>query len=181
MKTLALLGIVLSAFASTVFAQSPAAALPALPPDGFVPLAQIVSEFASNPDAAGQKYNGMRILIYGRVGQVRQSDDANGDPLAVIMHLPGQTTPSVRAVFAADNIPTTNMSVAPNHSHATVYHRNWEGTLTSERSFIEAGQNVGIRGTYDKFVAGEIVLKDSSKLSPRILMKKLREHGIPTR
>jgi len=180
MKTPALLGIVLAAFASAAPAQSPAAALPALPPDGFVTLTQIVGEFTSNPDAAGQKYNGMRILVYGRVGAVKQSGDSSGDPLAVIMQLPNQTTPDVRALFSADNIPTTNISVAPNHSHATVFHRNWEGTLTAERSFIEVGQNVGLRGTFDKFVAGEIVLKDSSKLSTGVLMNKLREHGLPT-
>ena len=180
MKSPALLGIALAVLASTALAQSPAPALKPLPPDGFVTLSQIVGEFATNPDAAVQKYNGMQILVYGRVAAVKQSDDSNGDPLAVIMQLTNQTTPDVRAVFSSDDIPTTNLSVATNHSHATVFHRNWEGTLTSERSFIEAGQNAGIRGTFDKFVAGEIVLKNSSKLSPGVLMKKLREHGIPT-
>ena len=160
-----------------LLAQSP---LPALPPDGFVTLQQIVNEFSSSPDAALQKYNGMRILVYGRVGQVTQSDDADGDPLTVFLQLPNQTTPDVKAVFGADEIPTTNITVAPNESKATVFHRNWEGQLTSERSFIVAGENAGIRGTFDNFVAGDIVLKNSVKLSPPILMQKLQEHGIPT-
>jgi len=180
MKTPALLGIALALLASPALAQDAPPALPPLPPDGFVTLTQIVNDFTSSPDAAYQKYNGMRILVYGRVGQVCQSDDQNSDPLAVIMQLPNQTTPDVRAVFAADDIPTTDMSVATNKSQATVFHRNWEGTLTSERAFIVAGQNVGIRGTFDNFVAGEVVLQNSSKLSTGALMNKLREHGIPT-
>lgn len=182
MKTPALLGI-LAAFVSTALAQDaqPApSALKPLPPDGFVTLTQIVSDFTVNPDAALQKYNGMQILVYGRVVAVKQGDDSNSDPLAVIMQLPNQTTPSVRAVFSADDIPTTNMSVSPNHSQAAVFHRNWDGTITSERSFISAGQNVGIRGTFDIFNAGDIILKNSSKLSDGPLMNKLREHGIPT-
>ncbi len=180
MKTPALLGIALALLASPAVAQDAPPALPPLPPDGFVTLTQIVNDFTSSPDAAYQKYNGMRILVYGRVGQVSQSDDQNSDPLAVIMQLPNQTTPDVRAVFSADDIPTTDMSVATNNSQATVFHRNWEGTLTSERAFIVAGQNVGIRGTFDNFVAGEVVLKNSFKLSTGALMNKLREHGIPT-
>ena len=180
MKTPALLGIALTALASMALAQPAGPALQPLPADGFVALAQIVSEFTSTPEAAGQKYNGMRILVYGRVIKVSQSHNGGGDPLAVIMQLTNQSTPDVRAVFAADNIPTTDLSVAQNHSHATVFHRDWDGNLTSERSFIEVGQNVGIRGTFDKFVAGQIVLKDSSKLSTGDLMKKLREHGIAT-
>ncbi len=160
------------------FSQAPA--LPALPPDGFVTLDQIVSDFSTNPDAAQQKYNGMRILVYGRVGQVAQSDDADGDPLCVYMQLPNQTTPDVKAVFGADDIPTTNLSVADNGSKATVFHRDWEGTLTKERSFIVTGENVGIRGTFNGFVAGDIVLQNSFKLRPAILREKLAEHGIAT-
>jgi hypothetical protein len=39
---------------------------------------------------------------------------------------------------------------------------------------------VGIRGTFDNQVAGEIVLKNCFKLSPEALNQKLAEHGIPT-
>lgn len=152
----------------------------ALPPDGFVTLQQIVKDFASSPDAALQKYNGMRILVYGRVGQVTQSDDADGNPLTVFMQLPNQTTPDVKAVFGADDVPTNNVQVATDESKADVFHRNWEGELTNEHSFIEEGENVGIRGTFDNFVAGDIVLKNCHKLQPGLLLKKLAEHGIPT-
>lgn len=177
MKNTLIAASVVALSVSSLFAQSP---LPALPPDGFVTLQQIVNEFSSSPDAALQKYNGMRILVYGRVGQVTQSDDADGDPLTVFLQLPNQTTPDVKAVFGSDDVPTTNISVAPNQSKATVFHRNWEGELTKERSFIVTGENAGIRGTFDNFVAGDIVLKNSVKLSPPILAQKLQEHGIPT-
>lgn len=154
--------------------------LPPLPPDGFVTLQQIVTDFSSAPDAALQKYNGMRILVYGRVGQVTQSQDANGDPLTVFMQLPNQTTPDVKAVFGADDVPTNNVSVASNQTKADVFHRNWQGELTNERAFIVEGENVGIRGTFDNFVAGDVVLQNSNKLQTSELMKKLTEHGIPT-
>lgn len=151
-----------------------------LPPDGFVTLAQIVSDFSTAPDAALQKYSGARILVYGRVGQVTQSDDSDGDPLTVFLQLPNQTTPDVKAVFGADDVPTNNVAVSPNQTKADVFHRNWEGELTKEHAFIVEGENSGIRGTFDNFVAGDIVLKNCHKLQTAVLMKKLAEHGIAT-
>ncbi|MFZ4777335.1 MAG: hypothetical protein ACOYM3_18360 [Terrimicrobiaceae bacterium] len=178
MKILLVLCTLAAGFAGSLLAQN--ATLPPLPPDGFVTLAQIVSDFSTAPDAALQKYNGMRILVYGRVGQVTQSDDADGDPLTVFMQLPNQTTPDVKAVFGADDVPTNNVSVAQNKSKADVFHRNWQGELTNERAFIVTGENAGIRGTFDNFVAGDVVLKNSNKLQTGVLMKKLAEHGIAT-
>jgi hypothetical protein len=178
MKLIHLLCTLAATFAGSLIAQT--APLPPLAPDGFVKLEQIVSEFAAAPDAAFKKYEGMRILVYGRVGQVTQSDDASGDPLTVFLQLQGQTTPDVKAVFGADDVPTTNLSVASNKSKADVFHRNWNGELTKERAFIVAGENAGIRGTFDNFVAGDIVLKNSNKLQTGVLMKKLAEHGIAT-
>lgn len=178
MKNALLLTTLILSFLSGARGQS--AALAPLPPDGFVTLAQIVSDFAQSPDAALQKYNGMRLLVYGRVGQVANADDANGDPLAVFMQLPNQTTPDVKAIFTAADVPTTNMSITDDQTQVAVFHRDWEGTLTKEKSFITEGQNVGIRGTFDNFVAGDIILQDSSKLGPVALKRKLAEHGIPT-
>lgn len=178
MKSILLVCTMAATLAGSLFAQN--VPLAPLPPDGFVTLEQIVNDFSTAPDAALQKYNGMRILVYGRVGQVTQSDDASGDPLTVYMQLPNQTTPDVKAVFGADDVPTGNVAVAGNHSKADVFHRNWEGELTKEHSFIVEGQNTGIRGTFDNFVAGDIVLKNSHKLQTPVLMKKLAEHGITT-
>ena len=73
-----------------------------------------------------------------------------------------------------------NNTVDPNHSKVDVFHRNWEGELTKERAFIVEGENTGIRGTFDNFVAGDVVLKNCNKLQTGALMKKLAEHGIPT-
>lgn len=168
----------LTLFSVSAQTDSTAAALPPLPPDGFVTLQQIVGEFSSNPTAALQKYNGMRILVYGRVGQVTQSDDSDGDPLTVFLQLPNQTTPDVKAVFGADDVPTTDLNVAPNESKAVVFHRNRDGDLTSERSFIVVGENIGVRGTFDNFVAGDIVLKNSFKVRPADLQKTLSENGV---
>ncbi|MFA7343875.1 MAG: hypothetical protein WC003_06195 [Terrimicrobiaceae bacterium] len=164
-------------FAGSLFAQN--STLAPLPPDGFVTLQQIVGDFATAESAALQKYNGMRILVYGRVGDVTQSGDASGDPLAVYMQLQNQTTPDVKAVFGADDMPKNN-AVDPDGSKVDVFHRNWEGNLTKEHAFIVEGETTGIRGTFDNFVAGDIVLKNCNKLQTGVLMKKLAEHGIPT-
>ncbi|MCK9588782.1 MAG: hypothetical protein WC076_13705 [Terrimicrobiaceae bacterium] len=178
MKSILLVCALAAVFAGSLFAQN--SPLAPLPPDGFVTLQQIVNDFSSAPDAALQKYNGMRILVYGRVGQVTQSDDADGDPLTVFMQLPNQTTPDVKAVFGTDDLPSTNVSVDPNLSKVDVFHRDWEGNLTKEHALIVEGENTGIRGTFDNFVAGDVVLKNCNKLQAGALMKKLAEHGIPT-
>jgi len=153
-------------------------ALAPLPPDGFVTLEQIVGDFENQPDVALQKYNGMRICVYGRVGQVTQADDSEGDPLAVYMQLADQTSPDVKAVFDQDDIPSGVIDVADNDTKATVYHRDWVGNLSQQSSFIVEGDNTAIRGTFDNFVAGDIILKNSFKLAPEDLSQKLSEHGI---
>jgi hypothetical protein len=167
-----------AALAGSLLAQDPT--LAPLPPDGFVTLQQIVSDFSNAPDAALKKYDGSRVLVYGRVGQVTQSGDASGDPLTVYMQIPEQTTPDVKAVFGAEDLPTTNVSTDNNDSKVDVFQRNWEGMITKEHAFIVEGENTGIRGTFDNFVAGDIVLKNSCKLQKSALMKKLAEHGITT-
>jgi len=177
MKSILLVCTLAAIFAGSLPAQN--STLAALPPDGFVTLQQIVNDFATAEDAALQKYKGMRVLVYGRVGKVTQSHDESGDPLAVFMQLPSQTTPDVKAVFGADDLPKNN-SVASDHSKVDVFHRDWEGNITKDHAFIVAGENAGIRGTFDRLVAGDIVLKNCNKLQTGVLMKKLSEHGIPT-
>jgi hypothetical protein len=176
MKTLSIASAILIASALAAFSQSP---LAPLPPDGFVTLQQIVQDFTSQPDDALQKYNGMRICVYGRVGKVEQSDDDDADPLAVTMQLQNQTTPAVKAYFDQDNIPGV-VDVVDDQNKATVYHRDWAGNLSDQKSFIVGGENAAIRGTFDNFVAGDIILKNSFKLSPEALAQKLSEHGIST-
>jgi len=177
MKTLSFVCAIVFATVLAAFSQSQ---LAPLPPDGFVTLQQIVKEFADQPDDALQKYNGMRLCVYGRVGRVEQSDDNDGDPLAVSMQLANQTTPDVKAFFDQDDIPSGVISISDDDSKATVFHRDWAGNLSNQQSFIVVGENVAIRGTFDNFVAGHIVLKNSFKLSPEALRQKLSEHGIAT-
>ena len=151
-----------------------------LPPDGFVTLQQIVDDFAKSQDQALQKYNGMRICVYGRVGQVNQDADASRSPLAVYLQLASRNTPDVKAVFDGDYLGKSIVNVDDDGSKATVYHCNWEGDLTREKSFIVVGENTAVRGTFDNFVAGDIILKNSFKLSPGAMMNKLKEHGLFT-
>jgi hypothetical protein len=176
MKTLSIASAILIASVLAAFSQS---TLAPLPPDGFVTLQQIVQDFTSQPDDALQKYNGMRICVYGRVGKVEQSDDDDADPLAVTMQLQNQTTPAVKAYFDQDDIPGV-VDVVDDQNKATVYHRDWAGNLSDQKSFIVGGENAAIRGTFDNFVAGDIILKNSFKLSPEALAQKLSEHGIST-
>ncbi|MEI8294312.1 MAG: hypothetical protein WCG66_10065 [bacterium] len=177
MKTLILTLVWLCASTITGLTQPPLAPLPA---DGFVTLEQIVNDFAASESQALQKYNGMRICVYGRVGSVTQSDDEEGDPLTAYLQLPNRQTPDVKAVFSADFIPSSVVTVADNDSKATVYHTDWNGNLSNATSFIVKGENVAVRGTFDNFVAGDIILKNSFKLSPEALKKKFAEHGIAT-
>lgn len=176
MKPLLFPALALFATASALFSQT--ATLKPLAADGFVTLEEIVSDFATDPTAADQKYDGQRLLVYGRVGQLADPGDSAGDPLAVFLQLVNPTTPDVKAIFGADEVPTTNLSISEDDTKATVFHRNWEGELTKEKSFIVEGEKVGIRGTYDSFVAGDIVLENSSKLGGADLAKKLAEHGL---
>lgn len=177
MKTLAITVMFCLSSALAALAQ---AQLAPLPPDGFVTLEQIVQEFATQPEPAYQKYNGMRICVYGRVGKVEQSDDAEGDPLTVCLQLPNKTTPEVKAFFDQDDIPSGVVDVDDDDTKATVYHRDWAGNLSQQRSLIVQGENTAIRGTFDNFLAGQIILKNSFKLSPEALAQKLSEHGIST-
>jgi hypothetical protein len=177
MKTLSIASTI---FIATVLAAFSQTQLAPLPPDGFVTLEQIVQEFANQPDDALQKYNGMRICVYGRVGKVEQSDDDDGDPLAVSMQLQNQTTPDVKAYFGQEDFPSGIVNVSEDENKATVFHRDWAGNLSQEKSFIVGGQTVGIRGSFDNFVAGDIILKNCFKLSPEALAQKLSEHGIAT-
>ena len=154
--------------------------LPTLPPDGFVTLEQIVNDFANSADSAFQKYNGMRICVYGRVGKVTQSDDTEGDPLTVYLQLPNRPTPDVKAYFDSDDILSATVGVSSDDSRATLYHRDWSGNILRTSSLVVTGENTAIRGTFDNFVAGDIILKNSFKLDPAALQKKLTEHGIAT-
>ncbi len=175
MKTMLSLVPVLMAAALQAYAQSP---LAPLPPDGFVTLEQIVNDFATSDTQALQKYNGMRICVYGRVGQVTQADDEEGDPLAVFLQLPNRTTPDVKALFDQDFLPNSVVTVADNDSKATVQHADWNGNLSGGTSLVVTGENIAVRGTFDNFIAGDVVLKNSFKLSPAALAKKLAEHGL---
>ena len=177
MKIVTLTLALLCASAIVAFSQP---ALAPLPQDGFVTLEQIVNDFGNAETQALQKYNGMRICVYGRVGSVTQSDDAAGDPLTAYLQLANRTTPDVKAVFDADFIPSSVVSVADNNTKATVYHADWNGNLSNQSSFIVQGENVAVRGTFDNFVAGDIILKNSFKLAPDVLQRKLAEHGLAT-
>jgi len=170
-----LLPLILSA--SAVFAQS--SALAPLPPDGFVTLEQIVSDFSSQPDAAAQKYNGARVLVYGRVGSVKQSDDINGNPLVAYLQLASNPTPDVKCVFDDGDIPSQNISINSDQTQVTIAKRNDEdGALHDKRPFLIVGQNVGIHGTFSRFTAGDVVLHNSKKVSPEKLAEALQQNGI---
>lgn len=175
--------LLLLATAAVLHAQNPPALAP-LPPDGFVTLQQIVNDFATQPDAALQKYNGMRLLVYGRVGQLEQSDDSEGNPLTAYLQIPNNPTPDVKCVFTPADVPAgyqdAQVQISEDGTQASIFHRNFQGNLTRERPFLTTGQNIGVHGTFDNFVAGDIILKDCRRVGPERMMQILQEHGIPT-
>jgi len=170
-----LLPLLLSA--SVLLAQTPP--LAPLPPDGFVTLDQIVSDFSTQPDAAAQKYNGARVLVYGRVGSVQKSDDIDGNPLVAFLQLASNPTPDVKCVFDDGDIPSENVSINSDQTQVTIAKRNDEtGALDDKRPFLIVGQNVGIHGTFSRFTAGDVVLHNSRKVSPEKLAEALQQNGI---
>ena len=96
------------------------------------------------------------------------------------MQLQNQTTPDVKAYFGPEDFPSGVVDVSDDQNKATVFHRDWAGNLSNQKSFIVGGENSAIRGTFDNFVAGDIILKNCFKLSPEALAQKLSEHGIKT-
>ena len=165
-------------------AQDPqaAAALAPLPPDGFVTLEQITKEFTQNPDAALQKYNGMRIKVYGRVGQVANSDDEDGDPLTVYLQLPNNPTPDVKCVFNDAGVPQGGTVVVQNNGQEADFYKHrrdvWQDELTpSEHAIDITGQMACIAGTFDNFIAGDIVLKECRRLRQAAIERLLAAHG----
>jgi hypothetical protein len=168
--------------ATGLFAQT--AQLTPLPPDGFVTLAQVVSDFSSQPEAALQKYNGQRILVYGRVGQIAQSQDSAGNPLQVFLQQANNNTPDVKCIFTLSDLPgwtqDATIQISEDGSQASVSRRGRDGNVKDESAYFTVGENVGVHGTFDNFVAGDVVLKDCKKLRPEKLMEVLKEHGIAT-
>ena len=176
LRFLALLPLI----ATCAFAQTPGTLAP-LPPDGFVTLEQIVQDFSQQPDAALQKYNGQRILVYGRIGQVNHSDDEEGDPLTVYLQMTNNITPDVKCVFTNSGVPQSgDVVVKSEDEEADFFHRNSSGDITAEKPFAIVGQTVGIRGTFDNFVAGDAILKDCRKVRARRMNEILAQHGIST-
>ncbi len=177
-----LLPLALLVTAAGLFAQT--AALSPLPPDGFVTLAQVMSDFSSQPEAATQKYNGQRLLVYGRVGQIAQSQDSAGNPLQIFLQQANDTTPDVKCTFTLADLPdwtqNAGIKVSEDGSQASMFHRNGDGTINKEHALFTVGQTVGIHGTFDSFVAGDVGLKDCKKVATEKLMGVLKEHGIAT-
>ena len=177
-----LLPFLLLVTATGLFAQT--AQLAPLPPDGFVTLAQVISDFSSQPEAATQKYNGQRILVYGRVGQIAQSQDSAGNPLQVFLQLANNNTPDVKCTFTLADLPgwtqDSTIQIADDGSQASVSRRGRDGNVKDETAYVTVGQNIGVHGTFDSFIAGDVVLKDCKKVETEKLMKALKEHGIAT-
>jgi hypothetical protein len=169
-----LLPLLLSATA--LFAQTPP--LAPLPPDGFVTLQQVVSDFSTQPEAAAQKYNGARILVYGRVGVVEKSDDINGNPLVTYLQLANNPTPDVKCVFDDGDIPSENVSINSDQTQVTVAKRNDEGAIHDKHPFLIVGQNVGIHGTFTRFTAGDVVLHNARKVTGEKLDAALKANGV---
>lgn len=158
-----------------------------LPPDGFVTLEQVRKDFTENPSAAMAKYNGMRVTVYGRVGQVEQSADMEGDPMTVYLQNANNITPDVKCVFNQAGVPQDGQVVVQNSGREADDYKptrrldtDWgagEG-LPKVTPVIIEGQMVAISGTYDNFVAGDVVLTNCQQVPQGKLMGLLEEHGI---
>jgi hypothetical protein len=177
-----LLPLALLVTATSLLAQT--APLTPLPPDGFVTLAQVISDFSSQPEVATQKYNGQRILVYGRVGQIAQSQDSAGNPLQVFLQQANNTTPDVKCTFTLAELPgwtqDSTIQISEDGSQASVFRRGRDGEAKDAKAYVTVGENIGVHGTFEGFIAGDVSLKDCKKVPTEKLMPVLKEHGIPT-
>lgn len=157
-----LLSLLVFLAAATAHAQAPA--LAPLPPNGFVMLEQIVSDFRSNSDAALQKYGGNQVIVYGRVGQVELAGDGM-NVLNVYLQVFQDPTPDVKAVFAADAFAqNAQVQISADQTQAIVMATNRAGEPGASRPFATVDERLGIKGSFSAYQDGDIILKDCKKL-----------------
>lgn len=101
-------------------------------------------------------------------------------PILLLSLFGYQTRPNVKAYIDQDDIPAGVVDVSDDQDKATVHYRDWAGNLLPKKSLIVGGENAAIRGTFDNFVAGDIILKNSFNLSPEALVQKLSVLSIST-
>ena len=160
---------------SNLRAQSELAPLPA---DGFVTLETIVDDFAKSLPDALQKYNGMRVCVYGRVDKITQKYSAGESSTALLMKSSLAQNINVNDLFNKAYISSGSVILADSETEAVVHSSDWTGNVQGKSSPIVSGEIIAVRGFFDNFVSGDIILKNCFKLGAEGLDKKLTEHGI---
>ena len=193
MKYKYILPLVLSA--SALMAQSPApsdspspspvpsitpAPLAELPVDGFITLEQIRSDFASQPEAAKQKYGGHPLLVYGRLVHLLKANDMEGAPIVGYLQNAEHPAPDVECIFAVRNIPPEKGSVelSQDQQEVFIYRRDGKGSLTHQLPILQVGDTVGVRGTFSDANDADIILKDCRRVPETKLAEVLAAHGM---
>ena len=155
--------------AATAFAQTPQ--LAPLPVNGFVTLEQIVSDFRTAPDAAIQKYGGNRITVFGRVGKLEQPGDGN-NILSVYLQVFNDPTPDVKCIFAQDAFrQNAQIQISADGSQASEIMMNQENMPARTVEVATVDGRIGVKGSFDNFAAGDIILKDCRKVSKEEIEK----------
>lgn len=149
-----------------------------MPADGFVTLETIVDDFAKSLPDALQKYNGMRVCVYGRVEKITQKSNTGESSIALLMKSSSALNPNVKALFSDVYIPSGSIILADSETETAVLCADWTGNVQGKSSPIVIGEMVAVRGFFDNCVSGDIILKNCFKLGAEGLEKKLTEHGI---
>lgn len=149
-----------------------------LPADGFVTLETIIDDFAKSLPDALQKYNGMRVCVYGRVEKITQKSSAGESSTALLMQSSMDQNINVKALLNEAYIPSGSVILADSETEAVVHSADWTGNVQGKSSPIFSGEIIAVRGFFDNFVSGNIILKNCFKLGAEGLDKKLTEHGI---
>ena len=116
--------------------------------------------------------------MYGRVDKITQKSSAGESTTALLMKSSLAQNISVNALFNKAYISSGSVILADSETEAVVHSSDWTGNVQGKSSPIVSGEIIAVRGFFDNFVSGDIILKNCFKLGAEGLDKKLTEHGI---
>ena len=131
--------------------------------DPVIPYAELAGEFAANSTAADQKYQGQYLTVRARVVSLSQ-DGGAGSPLSAVFGAPDNDSFQIKADFSLDTLGPdwASISISDDGTQAMLVRRNREGEILENRPLLIVGEERTISGSYQGYVAGDMILRDAS-------------------
>ena len=104
-----------------------------------------------------------------------------GNPLVAYLQKSDMVpTPDVKCIFSPDDVPTGqgDVQISEDHQNASIFHRNGNGEISKQTSYLNVGDMVGIRGTVSDYEVGDLIMKDCHRVAKDKLAGILQQHGI---